>query len=191
MSLIEKMFEFQTKCPSILPTSDAKILTKNGKEYTYKYADYFEIMEKIRPLLSELKILIKFKIDENKLILSINDVESKEVFTSTILIDKFLIEQIASPQKSAQDFGAILTFLKRYMLVTELNIVSEKNENSGLKIKKEKRESMPELLEHQYISAIEIGTANQLLNVIAKYSLTKEQKLGIEKRINELTTVTK
>lgn len=56
------MAEFQRLCPSVEKTKVAKIRTRNGGEYSYKFAPLDEIMGKILPVMGPLGLSVGFRV---------------------------------------------------------------------------------------------------------------------------------
>lgn len=56
----EAMSEFHRRCPPVLKTATAKIMTKSGGSYEYRYAPLDKMLATITPLLSELGLSVRY-----------------------------------------------------------------------------------------------------------------------------------
>jgi ERF superfamily protein len=112
---------FQDTCPPIPRTSTAKIATRTGAGFEYRYADFEQIIETIRPHLRENGLSFTFdsKVDGAMLVCTgvlrhVNGHSIASSFTLPTASQSAMSEQ--------QKVGAALTFAKRQVLASLLGL---------------------------------------------------------------------
>jgi hypothetical protein len=115
------MSEFQRTCPPVQRTSAAKIVTKGGAEFGYKYADFEQIAETIGPHLRDNGLSYAFDSDaagdKLKVMVRLSHVDGHTETSSFTLPTA-----TASAMSAQQAVGAALTFAKRQCLVSVLGL---------------------------------------------------------------------
>ena len=119
---------FQAKCPVIGKYRTAKIVSKTGGSYEYKFAGYEDVMKQVKPLLDENKIAVSF---------STSATDKGIVATCTLRVgthsEKCTLE-VPIPAMNVNDtqkYGAALSYAKRYCLCAALNIVVGDEDDDG------------------------------------------------------------
>ena len=122
------MAEFQRLCPPVIKSAVAKIPTKSGGSYSYKYAPLDEITSAIRPIMGELGLSIawlaaKMTSAEVSVICRVSHElghfeESGEI---TMPIQKYEGTGASEPQRSA----IAMTYAQRYSLRAITGLVPE------------------------------------------------------------------
>lgn len=105
----EKLFALQNEI-SVLSK------TKENPFYKSKYFDINDLVHHLKPLLAKHRLLLNqpLKIEEEKmqtLRTIISDIDTEECMTSELFLEQ---------QDKIHDFGSMLTYLRRYMLVSML-----------------------------------------------------------------------
>lgn len=126
------MAEFQRTCPPIRKTSQARIATRSGGGYTYRFAALDEIMSAVTPILTALGLSVSWR----------STVKS----TSVVVIcrvahslghveDGGEVEMPVMPGDTganpAQRVGISLTYARRYALMNALGLAPEDDDDAG------------------------------------------------------------
>lgn len=126
--------KFQSLCPPIKKNRTATIPNKNdpNKAWSYKFADYEDVMKQIGPLLCECGLSVTFSEGEqlaNKLavVCSVRHGSHVQPTHFAVPIPQMLVND-------TQRFGAAMSYVKRYALAAALNLVftGEDNDAAGL-----------------------------------------------------------
>lgn len=109
----EKLFDLQNEISALSKT-------KENPFYKSKYFDINDLVHHVKPLLAKHRLLLNqpLKIEEDKmqtLRTIISDVDTEECMTSELFLDQ---------QDKIHDFGGMITYLRRYMLVSMLCLES-------------------------------------------------------------------
>lgn len=112
---------FQQDCPVIPRSSTAKIVTKSGSGYEFKFADYEQIMETLRPHLARHGFSPTFDADASGTMLkctcTLHHRNGHKVTSSFTLPT-----ENASGATPQQKYGGALTYAKRMTLVAVLGL---------------------------------------------------------------------
>lgn len=112
---------FQQDCPVIPKSSTAKIVTKSGAGYEFKFADYEQIMETLRPHLAKHGFSPTFDADASGAMLkctcTLHHRNGHSISSSFTLPT-----ENASGATPQQKFGGALTYAKRMTLVAVLGL---------------------------------------------------------------------
>jgi hypothetical protein len=124
----EAMAKFQATCPPIYKTASAKIQTRGGSSYGYKYAPLDEIVSTIAPVLAAEGLSFRW----------FNTIEPQRVTASCrvshvlghseesgVLSMPIMGAQDGSGANAAQQVGIALTYAKRYSLLSILGLAPE------------------------------------------------------------------
>lgn len=122
--IIKAVLQFQAKAPKIELNSKVKVTTKSGSSYHFKYADLPYIMEKIQLVLTDTGIVVHFEINESKLILHLIH-SSGQSLTSCINLNM---------SNNPQENGSLITYYKRYLLTSALNLVADEDEDGNINV---------------------------------------------------------
>lgn len=124
----QAMAEFQKRCPEIHKTKEAKISTRGGGTYGYKYASLDGILAAVRPVLNELGLHVGFRVRQEKgTVFALcrisheygHQEDSGEV---AMPVEQAYEGKGANP---AQRVGIAQTYAKRYALLGMLGISPE------------------------------------------------------------------
>jgi hypothetical protein len=151
------MAEFQAECPQILKDSHAKIRTKSGAEYGYKYAELDQIDDAIRPLMTRLGLSKRFTTEkiggEVKVTCIVSHMDGHSI-SSDFQCALDTEAAMSGPQKG----GAAVTFAKRYALIAALGLTTtetdtdaqQKIDRKPEKINSEQAANLSALLDEVY-----------------------------------------
>jgi ERF superfamily protein len=125
----EAMAQFQQKCPPILKSKTAKIVTARGS-YSYSYSPLDEILSVVLPILGELGLSVSWR----------QKMEPNAVHVSCVVAHKLGHQEesgfIAMPYGSdgrmnpAQAVGSALTYARRYSLLAILGLAPEDDDDA-------------------------------------------------------------
>lgn len=124
------MTQFQARCPQILKTSTAKIRTKSGGEYGYKFAELDKIDDAIRPLMTELGLSKRFTTERVGNEVKVTCIISHEDGYSIESPFQCAIDTDAA-MSGAQKGGAAVTFAKRYALIAALGLTTTETDTDA------------------------------------------------------------
>jgi|SRR6185295_2107748 len=124
--LSEALTAFQKSVPKITKNKTANVPMKNGKNYSYKYADLADIWDSIRGHLADNKLSIiqtpTTHTGEQALTTLLSH-ESGEWVEDTM--------KIVIVQDSPQGQGSAITYARRYMLTSILGIVADEDNDAS------------------------------------------------------------
>lgn len=128
-NILKKLFELK---------KESIVIHKDAQAYNYKYADLWQIQEKIAPSLERLNLLVTHQTKNNLVTTTIYDVESWESISSEIDIGKITTTRESVDQKGIktteiteqdpQAVWAIVTYYRRYNLLQLLDLKTEDND---------------------------------------------------------------
>lgn len=124
------MTQFQARCPQILKSSSAKITTKSGGSYGYKYAELDQIDDAIRPLMTELGLSKRFTTEKIGNEIKVTCIVSHEDGHSIQSPFQVALDSDAA-MSLAQKGGAAVTFAKRYALVAALGLTTTETDTDA------------------------------------------------------------
>ena len=104
-------------------------LKRDTEWYWYKYATLSQIQQKLWPVFDELKIFVYHQVQDNQVITTIYDLESKESISSAIDMNTWT---------KAQDKWSEITYYRRYNLLALLDLETE--DDDWFKAQNSKRE---------------------------------------------------
>ena len=124
--LAKALLAFQKEAPDLPKTHTAKVKTKSGAEYSYKYADLGDIAAKVRPLLNKHGVIFSqaLGIVNGRRVLqtTICHAESGDTDTSTVLLPD---------TENMQELGSAITYARRYGLIAHLGLVAEDDDDGA------------------------------------------------------------
>lgn len=123
--LDEVLQALQKELPSPPKDKEAKIPTKGGGSYSYKYADLGTILHHIKPFLDKHKVYISHQIsaDSNNCYVM---TQLKSSVTGEVILSSIPIPN----DVGAQELGSWITYAKRYNICAILNIVAEEDDDA-------------------------------------------------------------
>ena len=143
--LIESLCKATLEFEPITKDSNAKVKTKSGSEYGYSYASLDLIILSTRKALANNGLNIHHytinKEDKTWLVTELRHISGCEADKTESMIDKFTGDSYMS---TVQNFGSIITYLKRYHIAMLLNIaIDEDNDGNSPDIGKAKPKKNP------------------------------------------------
>lgn len=128
------LLEFQKECPDLLKTGKTEIKSAKGST-SYSYVPLTEIMGKIKALLSEKNLFITHRqvpSDGNLTVLTRLQheaggfEESSVTFKNTIVLEN-TYSAVNVAGNAAKALGALITYFRRYNIISLLNLVAEED----------------------------------------------------------------
>lgn len=119
-NLVKALKEFQKVAPKIEKDKTANVPTKNGSNYSYKYADIASIWDKIRGNLADNGLAViqtPTSVNGDQALTTMLAHESGEWLEDTMAL------KIA--QDTPQGQGSAITYARRYALTSMLGIVAD------------------------------------------------------------------
>lgn len=111
---------FQSECHTVFKEREAKVKTKGGGEFSYKFASFDDIMREAAPILAKYKIAISFNtspVDKFiKITCRVRHGIHFEDHDFTMPIPEAVVND-------SQRYGMALSYAKRYCFCAALNIV--------------------------------------------------------------------
>ena len=167
--------KFMTEVGTIVETETAKIPTKSGSGFQYKYADLSKVLKVVNPALADNGLFVsnstKVVDGQNILVVSIFHTSGETLPPSEILIPK------GSQSNDLYNIGGAITYLRRYLLLAKLNLNAGIKDDDGAvynkkdnvtHINKNKAVGMPTILDDE--------TKQYYLQIVGKL-LVKDKKL--------------
>ena len=150
MNIYEKLLAFKAKNIT---------LVKDTKWFNYKYAELWQIQDKIEPILQELKLFVNHFTKWNSVYTKIVNVENPEEFIeSHIDIGKITTTKtlknwdIEIQEQDPQAVWAIITYYRRYNLVQMLDLQTEDDDASSAssRAKAKNEYTWAKVIEHRH-----------------------------------------
>jgi len=178
----EAIASFQDECPPVTKHEIAKIRTKTGGEFTYKFASYDDIMKIIKQILNKYRISIRFSFPPSSKPNMIRSVLTLSVGAHSE-DSEMEMEIPKGTMNVAADMGSARTYIMRYHLTGTLNIVVQGEDKDAN-------------VNNKPISENDVNTISALIGDIedipgAKFDELKwREYIGINEftPINEITT---
>jgi len=124
--LSKALTKFQKSAPKIVKDKTAKVPTKAGSEYSYKYADLSTIWDAVRGALADNGLSVAQ---------SPTTLQGDEALTTIIMHEsgEWLEEtmKLKIVQDSPQGQGSAITYARRYMMCAMLGIVADTDTDAG------------------------------------------------------------
>ena len=143
-----------TEVGTIVETETAKIPTRNGSGFEYKYADLSKVLKVVNPALADNGLFVsnstKVVDGQNILVVSIFHTSGETLPPSEILLPK------GSQSNDLYNIGGAITYLRRYLLLAKLNLNAGIKDDDGAvynkkdnvtPINKNKAVGMPQILD--------------------------------------------
>lgn len=174
--LAKALVAFQKTVPTVGKTRTARIPTKNGGEYTYKYADLADIQEAIKEPLSQNGLAVtQFLIGGSDGYTGIQTIiwhESGQSISGTT--------EVPTDGKTAQEAGSLFTYYKRYALGAALGISTEDDDDGQAGNSKPQAKPVA--------SSTKPASDKQLEFIRSLAEKAGFDKAGIQKRLTTITT---
>lgn len=155
---MKQLLEFQRKVNAI---------KKDGKNPHFKstYATLTQILSEVKPILSEIGLVLLQPIKDGKVYTILYDESGKEVATSYIDLPTGL---------NPQQLGSCTTYYRRYCLTGLLSLEVE-DDDANMTIKPSKPALTPDLFEAM-IKAINEGKKAQVIASLDKFTIDAKYK---------------
>jgi hypothetical protein len=185
--IIKALIEFQSKAPKLELNSSVNVKLKSGGSYNFKYADLPYIMDTIQETLTKCKLAVYFQIAE----LEISIVIAHE--SGQFIISSLPLQFGNNPQ----DNGSIITYYKRYLLTSALNLVAEQDDDANVSLdndftkkEKSKENDIKEWLSEEQFNAALKGTYKQIMTTLTLYSkdgkgMKKDYRKALKEKAEE------
>jgi hypothetical protein len=159
---MKQLLEFQRKVNAI---------KKDGKNPHFKstYATLTQILSEVKPILSEIGLVLLQPIKDGKVYTILYDESGKEVASSYIDLPTGL---------NPQQLGSCTTYYRRYCLTGLLSLEVE-DDDANMTIKPSKPTLTPDLFEAM-IKAINEGKKAQVIASLDKYTIDAKYKQLID-----------
>ncbi len=159
---MKQLLEFQRKVNAI---------KKDGKNPHFKstYATLTQILSEVKPILSEIGLVLLQPIKDGKVYTILYDESGKEVASSYIDLPTGL---------NPQQLGSCTTYYRRYCLTGLLSLEVE-DDDANMTIKPSKPTLTPDLFEAM-IKAINDGKKAQVIASLDKYTIDAKYKQLID-----------
>ena len=101
-------------------------LTKDVEGYNYKYADLNQLLEKLKPLLEEEKLVLTQPLEDGKVVTRISEIVAKEGEIGWTWSEVELPKDV-----KPQDLGSAITYFRRYTLMSLLALETEDDDGKS------------------------------------------------------------
>lgn len=126
-ALAKALVAAQAEFPAIERSRDVTVNTKNGSSYTFSYAPLDAILAAVRPVLTKHELAV------SQLLGNVNG----QAALKTVLLHSGgeTLEDVCplpgNGNLSAQEWGSLVTYFRRYALVTVLGIATEEDDDGN------------------------------------------------------------
>jgi len=176
--------QFRASLPKIELNATVKVSTKTGGSYTFRYATFPHIKNIAEPFLVENGLFVSQFIEMDGNLTTLLSHVSGEYMETTCSVGN-------TNNKSAQEYGSLVTYFKRYSYCAVLGIAADDDDDAnsaeGNGMEQTKLEDhLPWMTENQYKSALERagkGEENLMGKITAALRMKKEYRAGIAEAI--------
>ena len=149
-SFLDALSQFQTKVPVLKKTKTAKVQTKTGGSFSYKYADLGGISQSIKNALNECGLSYRWEFKDNAGKMEVTCLVShRDGHTEVSTMDASMDNSGA--KNDIQQKGSTQTYLQRYTLIGALGLSTADEDNDGkgspYKQKEEAEQTEAEVME--------------------------------------------
>lgn len=116
-----------------------------------KYAPYEDIVDAVRPVLSKHGLMFTHVMEGGRLVTRLIHLETEQAIASDV--------EITTSSADAQQFGSVLTYMKRYLLTGLLGIATEEDDDGNRARGKPKEEAPPKKADEKDIAWIKDAVA--------------------------------
>lgn len=135
-SLAEALVAFQAEAPKFAKNKTAKVQTKTGGTYTYKYADLGDILPIVGPLLAKHGLSWSSRPgrgDDGELVLRYRLLHSSgEADADEMPLG---VDRHCRPQ----ELGSAITYARRYAITAQLNLTTDEDDDAHAAMQSEPR----------------------------------------------------
>lgn len=129
----EAMAEFQRRCPAIKKTATAKITTRSGPGYTYRYAPLDEILSVIQPVMGPLGLSVSWRsrVEPAQVIVSCRVSHTLGHHEESGEIAMPIVQGDGTGATPPQRVGIAATYAKRYALLGIIGMAPEDDDDAA------------------------------------------------------------
>lgn len=125
-SLAQALVNFQAEAPAFKKDKTANVPLKDGRKFSYKYADLGDILHVVQPLLSKHGLSWSSKPS--------SDAQGELVLRYRLLhvsgeIDEGEMPLSVSRGCKPQELGSAITYARRYAITAQLNLATEEDDD--------------------------------------------------------------
>lgn len=195
-SFLNALSKFQTKVPVLKKTKTAKVQTRTGGNFSYKYADLGGISQSIKNALNECGLSYRWEFKDNAGKMEVTCLVShRDGHTETSTMDAAMDNSGA--KNDIQQKGSTQTYLQRYTLIGALGLSTADEDNDGKgspgKQKEESEQTEEEVMDQwkQTVADVKSKIELQGLYISNKKTVDSNPKLQemFKKRQDELKTI--
>lgn len=127
-ALAKSLVQAQAEFPAIERSKAVRVQTKTGGSYTFSYAPLDVIFTAIRPVLGKHGLGVSqllSHVDGKPAIKTVLLHEGGEMLEATCPLP------VSNGDMSAQEYGSLVTYFRRYALVTALGIATEEDDDGN------------------------------------------------------------
>jgi len=171
MSIYKKLFEAKKEIGKI--SKDAK-----NPFFKSSYLSLNGLIDAVEEVLEKHNLLLLQPVEDGKVVTMIVDVESKEdISNRNSILSSMILPNIQDPQK----LGSAITYYRRYTLQSLLGLQAEDDDgNMAAKPPKKETNRLPSLTTFQF-EAAKKGTKTQILNTLASFRMSNDQRIELNK----------
>lgn len=159
-TIYKKLLSFQSKVEKI--KKDGKnTFFKNAKGEASKYATLPNILEEVKPILTELKLVLTQPITNGEVLTVITDSESGDQIQSSVLLPNNL---------NAQQIGSAITYFRRYTLSSLLSLEIDEDDDGNKASKDVKDEVKVEWLSEEQFQIAMLSNKKGILAVLNTFN---------------------
>ncbi len=124
-TLAAALAAFQAALPTIRKGETAKVPTKSGGEYSYKFADLADVNGVVMPLLGAVGLSFSAKptLRENRFVLAYRLLHESGEFDD----GEYPLPQSGTPQ----EYGSAITYARRYVLCSITGVAPDKDDDGA------------------------------------------------------------
>jgi hypothetical protein len=197
-SFLDALSKFQTIVPLLKKTKTAKIATKTGGNFSYKYADLGTITASIKNALNECGLSYRWEFQESNEKMKVTCLIShRDGHTETTSMEGG--KDDSGAKNAIQQKGSTHTYLQRYTLIGALGLSTADEDNDGKGSKKDDIELSEEEIRDQWSTSIKATkTPIELKNLYLKnkkavdkeewlQAMFKDQEIKLKEKQNGAT----
>lgn len=148
-AFFESLAQFQSICPVIKKGKTAKVVTKTGGSFSYKYADLGEIVSQIKDALKDCGLSYRWSFQENGLKLCVT-CHLSHILGHTESTTLEAMPDSSGAKNDIQMKGSTQTYLQRYTLIGALGISTADEDTDGAGHKRSQQPmERPEQVRHE------------------------------------------
>lgn len=135
---------FQAKCPSIQKNRLAEVRTKSGAAYSYRFADFEQIVSTIRPALRDHGLSFSFDTSQEGGAITVTCKLRHQLGHTEFSTFTCPTSSPSGQMSDQQKVGGALTFAKRYALTAALGIATADDDSDAVGHEEEEEPALDE-----------------------------------------------